>query len=419
MPPPQHLRIINRAILRANDDSHFGLFPNLSTELRLHIWRYSLIEKQRLLQVQVQHPAHSDNSDSDPAHDVSPYSIKNAFDKLISSQNYSVTVKGHHLFSKLLRVNREARQAALEFYRVHLPCNIQSTNTCLGPTPSILYFNPEHDFIHLTRGRNGDPQSFVDFIHDLKAYDPHNVGLLNLALAANEMTALYTQLPTIPEPPAKEAFVDCLSHLREIIWVAHSQTGRAIFAEPEGFPSHVGVRFNHSMPVIAASPSFDLLARDPRPVGPELRYVLTGCSDPRRMRLTWQALLARWEIQYETTTTHRAPPRERVLFAYDPPPEGQVVRSSVTAEMFLRDEEESWLRLQDRVAGGFRRAVMNCVGKIPVESPEELEEAVRPAIGFWLFPADALGPLDDEDLGGMKNAFDMTGFWPELALAHV
>jgi hypothetical protein len=32
----------------------------------------------------------------------------------------------------------------------------------------------------------------------------------------------------------------------------------------------VGVRFSHSMPVKAISPSFEVLNRDPRPVGPEL-----------------------------------------------------------------------------------------------------------------------------------------------------
>lgn len=248
MPPPQHLQIINPAILRANDDSYFGLFPKLSAELRLHIWRYSLIEKQRFLQIQVVHPIPDDDPASEPAQYVAPYSIKNALNKLISSKNYNATIEGHHLFSKLLRVNREARQAALEFYRVHIPCNIRSTNMYLKPTPSILYINPEHDFIHLTGGSggSGDTKSFVDFIHDLKAYDPKNTGLLNLALEANVVTTLYHQLPTIPEPPAKAAFVDCPSHLREIIWVAHSRAGRAILGAVEGFPARVGVRFNHS-----------------------------------------------------------------------------------------------------------------------------------------------------------------------------
>lgn len=59
------------------------------------------------------------------------------------------------------------------------------------------------------------------------------------------------------------------------------------------------------------------------------------------------------------------------------------------------------------------------MGKIAVESLEELEKAVRSAIGFWSFPVDALGSLDEEALGGMKSAFDMTSHWPELALACV
>ena len=38
------------------------------------------------------------------------------------SERYRAYVEGYQVLSKLLQVNCEAREAALEFYRVPLPC---------------------------------------------------------------------------------------------------------------------------------------------------------------------------------------------------------------------------------------------------------------------------------------------------------
>ena len=61
---------------------------------------------------------------------------------------------------------------------------------------------------------------------------------------------------------------------------------------------------------------------------------------------------------------------------------------------------------------------MKHIGKVPVEGPEELAEVVRPAIRIWLFPVEAFGDLEG-DLSGMMMVFDMTGYWPELALSSL
>jgi hypothetical protein len=162
------------------------------------------------------------------------------------------------------------------------------------------------------------------------------------------------------------------------------------------------------MPVKAIMPSFNLLSHDPRPVGPELRYVLTANSGPRQMRVQWQEPLVRWEIR------QAHPTREWVLFTYKPPSYEEQVYDIQTTNKFLKDQEEKWLRAQQ----AWHMVAMKFAGKVPVEGPGELAKAVRPAIEFWLFPAEALGDLKG-DLSGMKKVFDMTGNLPESALSYL
>jgi hypothetical protein len=394
MATSKHLQIINSSY-SGGEDVLFPLFPVLSTELRLRIWQYS-IEQHRLLEVEVNRPRPRGSEDA-PL-----YSTTNALDKLISGRNYTATVQGCHLHSKLLHVNSESRQVALKFYRVHIPCYFQTSE--YTTIKSTLYFNPEYDFMFL-RAQDSPEHTFVDFLYDLKAYDPKDIGLLNLALDMNSMRTLHS-LTNISEAPARATFVDSLRRLQEIIWVAESMCGRAILGPLDNFQG-VGVRFNHSMPIKAITPAFNFLRQDPRAIGPDLKYVLTACSDPRQMRVEWRQLLAKWEIRQALQT------KERVLFTCQVPGEQQVCDIK-TANKFLKEEEERWLRVQQR----WHRVVMKHAGKVPVEGPEELAEAVRPAIGFWLFPAEALGGLEG-DLSGTKKVFDMTGHWPELALSSL
>jgi hypothetical protein len=394
MTTSNHLQIVNPCYTRG-EDVLFGQFLLLSPELRQYIWKIAL-KRYRLLEVEIEPASEADNAP--------PYSTKNALNNLISGQNYFATIQSHQLHSKLLRINRESREVALRFYRVHIPCYLQTSDGVERTLRTTLYFNPEFDFMHLKSWREESP--FIDFLHDLKAYDPQNVGLLNLALDTNTMSRL-NSLTNISETAARASFITFLSQLQQLIWVAHSHIRRGVIGLLDGFPS-VGVQFNHSMPVKSTRPSFDLLERDPRPVGPELTSIVTACPDPRQMRVQWRMMLERWEIHQVQPT------RERVLFSYDPPPYSLQVYDIRTANEFLKEEEARWLQSQLQRKGIIRKFA----AKVPIEGPEELAKAVRPAIGFWLFPAEALGSLD-ENIMGMGNVFDMTGSWPELALSCI
>ncbi|PKS08155.1 hypothetical protein jhhlp_005431 [Lomentospora prolificans] len=399
-PPPPHLQIINPSYYRPEDVS-FTSFPRLPADLRIAIWHASL-ERHRLLEVEIAPPPEDKRTQSGSGR--RPYQTKNALGKPVSGRDYEIIVHGLQIHSKLLRVTREARRAALSFYRVHLPCSFQRyPDEYERKVEAMLYFNPELDFLDL----KGQVSDVVAFSHDVHANDPRNVGLVNVALGPNTLTKLRYFGDEITEPPAQAAFIAFLSRVREVIWVAHSLLGRQILPYHGFDDDKIGVRFNHSMPIMGHTPRFELVKRDPRPIGPELKYVLTASSDPRSRRVQWRELLEMWQA-------HPAQPaRERILFAYRASPRSGLIWDVATAHLSLKEEEEGWLRTQK-----LRRASVRRFAKKdpPIEGPEELSKAVRPAIGFWLFPVEAAGDMVGYN-ARMKKVTDLSAYWPELALA--
>lgn len=419
----KHLETINQAYQtsQSSSDVSFEQFPRLPVELRQYIWRYSM-EHHRLIELHIEippavesrrsrrRPRQSRQSQPSPQ-PQRRYSTKNLLGNLVSGQHEPVVAKSYQLYSKLLRVNRESRAAALRFYRVFFPCHFLAA----AETPEIgrrtvnrtLYLNPEYDFIHIVS--NVAAQETVNLFHDLKAYDPRNAGVLNLAMGRNFLTRL-NMFTEDAEVPARTAFIDTLAGLENIIWVAEGHAGRRIVPH-DGFPGD-RVRFNHSMPVKATTPSFELLERDPREVGPELTFVQAPCTDPRGWHLDLKRIMARWGIRPVQ------PPRERVLFACKPT--GLSTISSIEgADRWLEDEERGWIECQFRPYFVYHMVKRYEKKEPPVEGPEELAGAVRPAIGFWLFPLSALGNLEDRDLRNSKIVFDMSEHWPQLALSRL
>ncbi|ORY02676.1 hypothetical protein BCR34DRAFT_591847 [Clohesyomyces aquaticus] len=400
---PQHLQIINPSF-RNDEHDTFHHFPRLPPELRLRIWELS-VQKHRLLEAQITSKFHDTKNP--------PYST---LDELFSDRKYIILVRGIQLHSKLLRVSRESRKEALRFYRVHIPCYLHKARSVRGYKRSILYFNPEYDYMHVIL--NGSTShDFIDLIHDLKSQDPRGVGFINVALGGSSDThriALsYLSMTSTFNSPARATFIDFLTSLKNILWMAQSPAGRIMqgrYIHPR-CPTYA---FNHSMPVKASSPSFSLLEKDSRPISSDLKHILTHSPDPREIRAVWRDILKNWGVRREM------PVRERVLFAFDPfSYEGEDIYDFKSAEKFLEEEQEEWVENQ-RFAHEFEPA-----NAITTESakplPTEGEAAVRPAIGFWLFPAEALGETENgngQSPSG-KRVFDMTGHWPEIALAHL
>jgi hypothetical protein len=164
-------------------------FPRLPPELRLHIWLLFL-RRYRMLEIGIA-PARDEEAASYPG-DLSDgvkgryYIHRNPLGKLVSSRGYALVIEGQGFaqsLNPLLSVNREARHAALVFYRVHLPFPHQDgeRQLYLNPEYDVLYVFPHHDHqspsttaVNLTLPWAAS--RLVDFLCDIRAYDPKDRG---------------------------------------------------------------------------------------------------------------------------------------------------------------------------------------------------------------------------------------------------
>lgn len=163
----------------------FSLFSRLPGELRLMIW-HAFLRGHRVIHIRIDIDHFADRS-------AFPYTKENHLGNVKSGGVYSLRLGPHHWHqtSPLLRVNSEARAAALAFYRVHLPCDQR-------PGGRLLYFNPEYDFLHVKQVIFRC--LMADLLHDCKAYDPKARGILNLIVGGIGDDIYFTS--TIPRRKA-------------------------------------------------------------------------------------------------------------------------------------------------------------------------------------------------------------------------
>ena len=326
------------------------------------------------------------------------------------------------VLSKFLRVNRESREEALKF---HLSSRRPGAAPGEGTTsPGTLHFNSEYEFLHISPTWPVK-DTLVDFLYHLKTtHDPRHVGLPNLAVDLNGLNGndLYMLQSSDLDSEVRTAFVETLTQIHEVFFVSTPRVGRQIFGLMSGIPTSETM-FNRSFPIMAMTPTFERLHRDPRPIAQDLRKVFTGTADSRHMLHLWLQLLKKWRV---------SPPQieYRFLLAFDPTMGGDQISDRRSAKRLLQKEDDIW---RNPSGGGSDESFFkkkNVKWPIGASSEkfhdEDLEKAVRPAFGFWLFPVDALGPLHEEGLSEdegfrpkAKRMLDMTEQWPELALSSL
>ncbi|KAI0114177.1 hypothetical protein F4776DRAFT_326175 [Hypoxylon sp. NC0597] len=371
----------------------FNLFPDLPPELRIKIWN-SALERQRIIKVRLRNRVLMNGL-------LARQGV--ARPQTREGERYSVVVDGYHALSKLFCVNRESRDAALSFYRVHLPCwFVKDATRDDAMKPGILYFNPEHDFLYI----NTDTGHIANFLHDLKTiHDPGGVGLLNLAIDGNGLTGgfgLCTIDHSTLDPLVRTSFIETLMQLQEVFFVQLQRTGRLVFGYKSGAPTHEN-NLNLSFPMFATEPNFNRLDPDPRSIGRDLGKVFVN-ADPRSMLYAWGRLF------YNYFGGHVVPETEyRVLLAVAPLSNNVYDRRG--AEMWLKLEEDDWARETSRD---------DQPGPIPGDDPKT---AVEAAFGFWLFPVDAFGALPQNPNDRFRTEgpryLDLREHWPELALVNL
>ena len=399
-----HLQIFNFDREIHNTKSAFTLFPLLPPEIRLKIWRH-LLEHHRIITVH--------------------WGIQ--LEPLVEpTENHArPIINGYQSFDKLLHVNHESRRTALSFYRVHIPCKIRRGPTGEGEiTPGIFYFNPEYDFLLLNSGLWAK-DTLIEFLYHLKnTYDPCHVGLLNLAVTGNGLNGndLCDLEPSDINPDVGASFTETLTHLRYTFFVQTVSAGRHVTGISSGIGSETIL--NRSFPILTTTTSFELLSSDPRPIAGDLEQVYVE-TDPFGMLSPWQQLLKKWNaspsrIQY------------RFMLAYTPPGLTHIYDRK-SAENWIQKEEYEWTggwRMDDRLTEnnwGYRFwEDSNKISTGPIGAlhekyvNEDLEKAVRPALGFWLFPIHAFGGFPAEESvqnrSFGKEFLNLTQYWPELGL---
>lgn len=416
MPQQPHLQTLNDVQLPLSGETEFSPFPKLPPEIRLLIWQHSM-RRRRIIQLRLEsrqrrRPQLSGNEDHFGPH----------------GERFCAFVNGYQVLSKLLRVNSESRQAALSFYRVHIPCVLQREVNVTEDnfTRDIFYFNPEYDTLHILPVYWSE-HTIIDFSYHLKqTFDPHRVGLLRLALDINDLNLNDLRMlePSELSPCSRNSFLEMLNQLREVYFVDSVTTGRQVYGYSSGIMTPDTI-FNRSFPVMATTPAFDILSQDPRLIRDDLAHLYMG-PDPRRMACIWQEVLHNWgaspsQIQY------------RLLLGFKPPGTNNIFDRKSAMEWLKREDDEwtgQW-RLDERLENGnwalryweFTDRFSKCqVGALHEKyRNENLEKAVKPAIGFWLFPLEVLGPVPESGVPEAEwtrwpDLCDATGHWPELAL---
>lgn len=420
--PFPHLEIINPKFGPASSSSppRYHFFSKLPPELRCKIWNLAL-RKERLLSITLRTRLSR-----------VPW-VRKAFDDASDDGDHErciTCVTGHQIHSVLLRINQESRREALRFYRVRIPVVFTDFDPSSDrQRKGLLCMNPEFDILQISpewpvRG------SLVEFLFRMKTmYDPLRVGLLNLAIDLNGIRGTgLSELDLAELPPeVRRAFIETMTQLQQVFFVSLAEVGRTMFGWSSGQSDKTF--FNRSIPIMSAVPTFERLRQDPRPISQDLQKVFAGLSDPRDMPYSWFSCLRNWCISPQKTVEYR------FLLAYvgyqQPRPQGYV-RDRASAEKMLHKEDRLWRSLpepgEDEQRNSFTPAVKPGPGYPSAEqiASEDLDKAVRPAIGFWLFPRAAMGPFPDDIKDGnwqyrphRYSIIDMSAHPPELCLCDL
>lgn len=401
-----HLQPINSPQFTHHRALTFPLFTALPKELRTKIWRYAL-RRQRIIHL------HLNNQRGKTAFEAgeNPDSVKNG-------ELYFTVIEGSQLLTKLLHVDKESREEVLKFYRAHLPCRFSSRTIKEGSAGhGTLYLNPEWDFLYINAEWPAKDTLIAFICRLMTIYDPRHIGLLNLAIDGNGLTGndIIGVQPLEVKSEIRSAFIETLTQLREVWIVSTAVVGRQIVGPLSGFGT-AGAMFNRSFPILSTLSTFERLPRDPRSISRDLKNT-SGLGSSRDVLQYWLRLLMKWHISPQRL-------RYRFFLAFTPKLAQDHISDQVSAKVWLQKQEDKWNG--HGPSDGF---LPKDVEKWPVGAHDEryknedLENAVRPAFGFWLFPLEALGHIGqdgllvDEETRPRGEMFrDMTEHWPELGL---
>jgi hypothetical protein len=395
-------------------DATFPLFSWLPKELRIQIWEEAT-SRERVVHLGV-FSYYEPNDGAWEAH--VRYQEKNRLGNPISGSPYKIVVEQNpRLDHPLLTVNREARQAVLGFYRIQMPVRCSRYRRRPGPplhdAIEMLYINPEHDILQI-HAEEPVSRTLIDFLWDLKAWDPKGVGLLKLATSLTEFTwndLQYLRRSDLMLIRQRQVFAETLSQLQEV-WFINDEPVK------DEYSAH-GNKAAAKLPFGFGVMGFHNVGLDKRDgAGAALQRVYVGTIDPRELIWRWQRLLHRWnichppgQVKYRVVMARRQFPVENA-------------GSLMTRTMETLNLGHSEPDILPDAAG--------CAHKPPggpSPPPEQLvpgflKKTRESAVGFWSFPIEAMGEIGEgaslKDLDFEPGRImDLRRTWPELLVAEM
>lgn len=399
-----HLQFFTPQTLH-DEASYFHRFPDLPIELRRKIWRHAL-QRERIITMRLKCEAE----------------VEYPSERLI--RGYSVIVDGYQLLSKLLRVSQESREETLAFYRVHIPCRFSGIPKEQKPTketttPGTLNFNPEYDFLRI-RTEWFVKDTLIDFLYRLKTtYDPHHIGLLNLALDTDDLMPYTPHMiqPSELDPGHKTAFTEIIAQLHQVFFIMVIRKGRQILGWDSRFTHETTL--NRSLPIVPRTPTFDRLGRDSRAITEDLKHVHAGSGWGEIMTTFWREFLEKWDVSTPQVDY-------QFYLAFHPDLEVHSIYNRKTAKAWLQKEDGAYRGIRmprdleheefkfERSSRELNLQKHSTNAELDKSKNENLETAVKPAFGFWLFPIASL--YEEEDT---KTWLNLSKKWPDLALSSL
>lgn len=237
-----------------------------------------------------------------------------------------------------------------------------------------------------------------------------------IAISYHDICAL--QLSDV-DPTVAAASTETLTQMHQDFFVQIARGGCQIIGISSGILLNRDVIYNRSFPIITTVPTFERLSHDPRSIARDLKQVFVE-HDPFYMLCAWQQILASWGGVSKPQTEYR------FMLAFDPP--SSTIHNRENAESWMQHEDNEWTgkwRVDDRIENGYGFRTLDptkpsykcAIGALPEKwINEDLEKAVKPASGFWLFPMDAFGPVPSgaikPDRRWAKEILDLAPFPP-------
>ncbi|KAG8159593.1 hypothetical protein KVR01_010230 [Diaporthe batatas] len=424
--PNASIPSLDSTLKPAAESMTFPLFSWLPKELRLKIWE-EVTPRERVVHVYIR-VCRDENNEVVEA--PVRYLEKNHLGNPVSGSLYWLLVDDHRLDHPLLAVNREARQVVMDFYRIQIPCpralsrgshaNRQQNDRQV----KTFFFNPEHDVLQV-RAEEPVNRTLIDFLWDLKAYDPKGVGLLKMAtdiktFCENDLRFLKrSDLLLIRQ---RQALVETLSQLQEV-WFINTEPAKNGFVMGQG-----SLRGSPPTYPSGCKPvEFESIGLDTRE-GAEsaLQSVYVGIIDPRELIWRWKKLLRTWEIHHARgQVRYRVIVAQRQFSSEYGKNGGSITRKMRELSLGPSDQVGKHLRSQSC-------ACQYCTCEVSgpslrdhagPEGPKSSGSTIAP-VGFWSFPTEALGEIGEgetlSDMDFQHNRFlDMRNYWPELLVANV